>query len=192
MPTVSEISDQYVTDVADLDPIRGERWGVKSDGTRLTDWSPDGYAALADLLGTTARTVRAAEPADEMERLGAGFLGDWVQGELDVIEIGERERALSIIVGAPATTRSVFDLMDQSTPEAWETIAARLAAVPDSMTGYRESLQAGLDHGRPAARRQAVAVAQQCATPARNGRGGRSLRNLLAGRRHRQPRAQRG
>ena len=59
MPTVSEISDRYVTDVAELDPIRGERWGVKSDGTRLTDWSPAGYGALADLLRTTAKTVRA-------------------------------------------------------------------------------------------------------------------------------------
>ena len=172
MPTVSEISDQYVTDVAELDPIRGERWGVKSDGTRLTDWSPAGYDALSDLLRTTATTVRAAEPRDEMERLGAGFLGDWVQGELDVIEIGERERAISNIVGAPASTRSVFDLMDQSTPEGWENIAARLAAVPASMAGSRESLQAGLEHGRPAARRQAVAVAEQCATWAGDGTDG--------------------
>jgi len=172
VPTVSEISHRYVTEVAELDPVRGERWGVKSDGTRLTDFSPDGYAALQALLSRTKAAVTAATPADEPERLGAGFLADWVGGELDVLESGERERMLSVIVGAPATTRSVFDLMDRSTPEAWETIRARLLAVPKAMGGYRESLEAGIANGRPGARRQAIAVAEQCSTWAGDGDGG--------------------
>ena len=172
MPTVTEISDRYVTEVADLDPVRGERWGVKSDGTRLTDYSPAGMAALAELLSRTLKAVEEATPATEHERLGGGFLADWVGGELGVIEAGERERMISIITGAPASTRSVFDLMDRSTPEAWDTIRARLSAVPKALGGYRESLEAGLDHGRPAARRQAIAVAEQCETWAGNGTGG--------------------
>ena len=172
MSTVSEISDRYVTEVADLDPVRGERWGVKSDGTRLTDYSPDGQAALAALLALTLADVEVATPADEPERLGQGFLADWVGGELGVLESGERERMLSIIVGAPASTRSVFDLMDRATPEAWETIRARLLAVPKAMGGYRETLELGLANGRPAARRQALAVAEQCATWAGNRNGG--------------------
>ena len=172
MPTVTEISDRYITEVAELDPVRGERWGVKTDGTRLTDYSPAGQAALGELLSRTLASITAATPTSEPERLGAGFLADWVGGELGVLESGERERMLSIIVGAPANTRSVFDIMDQSTPEAWETIRARLTAVPKALAGYRESLEAGLEHGRPAARRQALAVAAQCATWASNGDGG--------------------
>src|SRR3990170_8410724 len=144
MPTVTEISDRYVTEIADLDPVRGERWGVASDGTRLTDYSPEGYEALSALLRGTLFSLTAVAPADEPERLGAGFLADWVAGELGVIEAGERERGLSIIVGPPSSTRSVFDLMDRSTPEAWATIAARLAAVPKAMAGYRATLEAGL------------------------------------------------
>src|SRR5262245_45776831 len=170
MPTVSEISDRYVTEVAELDPVRGERWGVASDGTRLTDYSPAGQEALAELLSRTRKDVLDATPASETERLGQGFLADWVGGELDVLELGERERLLSIIVGPPASTRSVFDLMDRSSDAAWETIRARLTAVPMAMSGYRESLAAGLEHHRPAARRQALAVAAQCATWAGNGR----------------------
>jgi len=169
MPTVSEISDRYVTEVAELDPVRGERWGVASDGTRLTDYSPTGYEALAALLRRTLADLRATTPVDELERLGAGFLEDWLEGELGVLDTGERERGLSIIVGPPASTRSVFDLMDRSTPEAWETIRARLVAVPGAMAGYRETLEAGLANGRPAARRQAIAVAEQCATWAGKG-----------------------
>jgi uncharacterized protein (DUF885 family) len=172
MPSVSEISSRYVDEVAALDPVRGERWGVATDGTRLTDYSPAGIDALADLLRRTGKAVDAADPDSEQERLGKGFLSDWVGGELGIIESGERERTLSIIVGAPASTRSVFDLMDRSTPEAWEKIAARLGNVAGSLAGYRQSLQDGLDHGRPAARRQALAVAEQCATWAGDGSNG--------------------
>ena len=172
MPTVSEISDRYVTEMAQLDPVRGERWGVKSDGTRLTDYSPAGFDALDALLRRTSESLAAAAPATEMERLGAGFLGDWVRGEADVIGGGERERWLSIITGPPSSTRSVFDLMDRSSTEAWEIIAARLRAVPKAMDGYRQTLATGLAGGRPAARRQAVAVAEQCATWAGSGADG--------------------
>jgi len=173
MPTITEISSRYIDEVAELDPVRGERWGVASDPTRLTDYSPAGYEALRELLGRTLDSIAAADPpADEAERLGAGFLADWIGGEAGVLDIGERERGLSIIVGPAASTRSVFDLMNHETPEDWARIAARLRAVPACMTGYRATLQAGLDHGRPAARRQAIAVAEQCATWAGNGNGG--------------------
>jgi uncharacterized protein (DUF885 family) len=173
MSTVSEISTRYIDEVSQLDPVRGERWGVKSDPTRLTDYSPAGFDALRELLARTLENLADADaPSDEAERLGAGFLGDWIGGEVGVIDAGERERTLSIIVGAPASTRSVFDLMDRATPEDWSHIAARLRAIPKCMNGYRASLQAGLDHGRPAARRQAIAVAEQCATWAGDGDGG--------------------
>jgi len=173
MPTVSEISSRYIDEVAELDPVRGERWGVASDSTRLTDYSPAGYEALRELLGRTLDALADADqPADEAERLGAGFLADWIGGEAGVIDVGERERNLSIVVGPAASTRSVFDLMDHDQPEDWARIAARLRAVPACMNGYRATLQAGLDHGRPAARRQAIAVAEQCATWAGSGDGG--------------------
>ena len=139
------------------------------DPTRLTDYSPAGMTALAELLRHTIRDMEAATPVDEYERLGQGFLIDWAGGELGVLEAGERERMLSNIVGAPASTRSVFDLMDQSAPDAWENIAARLEAVAGSIGGYRETLELGLANGRPAARRQAIVVADQCATWAGSG-----------------------
>ena len=173
MATISEVSTRYVDDVAQLDPVRGERWGVKSDPTRLTDSSPAGLAALRDLLQDTINDLGDAQaPHDEAERLGGGWMTDFLGGEVGLIDIGERERHLSIITGPPASTRSVFDLMDRSSAEAWQPIAKRLRAVDGALGGYRESLEAGLAHDRPAARRQALAVADQCATWAGNGDGG--------------------
>lgn len=173
MPTIREVSDRYVSAIADVDPVRGERWGVAADPTRLTDYSPDGQAELADVLRSSLAELASADaPRDEAERLGAGFLEDWTSGELAVLEAGERDRMLSEIVGAPASTRSVFDLMDRGSDESWANIAARLRAVDGAMAGYRASLQRGLDSGRPAARRQALVVADQCATWAGDGSDG--------------------
>jgi uncharacterized protein (DUF885 family) len=173
MATISDVSSRYIDEVSELDPVRGERWGVKADPTRLTDSSPAGFAALRDLLQRTIDDLdRADAPHDEAERLGGGWMKDFLGGEVGLIDLGERERWLSIITGPPASTRSVFDLMDGSRTEAWEPIAKRLRAVDGALAGYRESLEAGLAHGRPAARRQAIAVAEQCATWAGNGDGG--------------------
>ena len=113
MPTVSEISSGYIDEVAEQDPVRAERWGVPSDPTRLADYSPAGYEALRELLQRTLDALADADPpSDEAERLGAGFLTDWIAGEAGVIDAGERERGLSIIVGPASSTRAVFDLMD--------------------------------------------------------------------------------
>jgi uncharacterized protein (DUF885 family) len=173
MPTITELSSRYIDEMSDLDPVRGERWGVASDPTRLTDYSPAGFAALRALLAKTVSALEAAEPPrDEAERLGGRWMLDFLGGEIGVLDAGERERWLSIITGPPSATRSVFDLMDRSTPEAWRPIAARLRAVPGALAGYRQTLEEGLAHHRPAARRQALAVAEQCATWAGDGNGG--------------------
>jgi uncharacterized protein (DUF885 family) len=173
MTTITELSSRYIDEIAAHDPGRAERWGVKSDSTKLTDYSPEGFEELAALLRRTLEDLdRTDPPQNEIERLGGGFLRDFVGGELALIDARERERWLSIITGPASSTRSIFDLMDRSTPEAWEPIAARLRAVPGALDGYRRTLQKGLDDGTPAARRQALAVADQCATWAGSGDGG--------------------
>src|SRR3954468_20017996 len=98
MATISEISSRYIDEVSELDPVRGERWGVQSDPTRLTDYSPEGFAALRSLLQRTLDDLAQAEPPqDEAERLGSGWMQDFVGGEIGLIDAGERRRWVSII-----------------------------------------------------------------------------------------------
>jgi uncharacterized protein (DUF885 family) len=173
VPTITELSSRYIDEVSALDPVSGERWGVPNDQTRLTDYSPDGFAALRSLMARTVADIEAAMPArDEAERLGGRWLRDSLGGEIGLVDAGERERWLSIVTGPPASIRSVFDLMDRTTAEAWQPIAKRLRAVPAALAGYRATLELGVEHDRPAARRQVIAVAEQCATWAGNGDGG--------------------
>src|SRR5262245_14585673 len=112
MASVSEISDRFVEAFGELDPVRAARsMGVGRDSDRITDFSPEGTTAQADLFRSTLADLDAATPADESERLGAAYLSDVCAGECALFDSGERDRLVSHIVGPPAAVRLSFDLM---------------------------------------------------------------------------------
>src|SRR4051812_25328979 len=173
MTTVAEVSKRYVAQLAELDPVRAIRsMGVGADGTTLTDYSPDGWAAVRELLVRTREALAGASEEDEADRLGRLFLQQQIEGELGVLDAGERERTMSIIGGPPAAVRMVFDLSARASDDDWSAVAERLSKVPEAMQGYRESLERGLGSGRAASRRCSLAVADQLETWAgSSGRG---------------------
>ena len=173
MASVSELSDRFVDGYSACDPtLAALIFGVGRSGSTLTDYSPDGVAAVTDVLRRALRDLEEASVGSEAERLGAAWMKDWVGGRLGLFASGERERLVSPLIGAPALTRSVFDLMPQDGDEHWERIADRLEAVPSVMDGYAESLRGGLTQGHPSSRRLVGAVAEQCHTWAGDGSGG--------------------
>ena len=164
MAAISDLSSDYIDELAALDPVRAARMGIDQGGSDLTDYSPDGVERVAALMRSTASALRSAEPVDEAERLGRLFLLAQLDGELGLIETGERERQVSILAAPPSSIRTVFDLMPRADDDDWARIAARLTKVPDALAGYRATLEEGIASGRVAARRSAVAAAEQCAT----------------------------
>jgi uncharacterized protein (DUF885 family) len=162
MGRVGEISDRYVREFATIDPVRSIRFGTDSEEPTLTDYSPDGLAAKVQLFRTTLTDLGTAEPEDEAERLGKAYLTDMIAAELGLVEYGERGRLVNAVFGAAASVRTVFDLMDRSTDDAWARVAARLRAVPGCLQGYRTSLEHEREAGRVAGHRVVAVVAQQC------------------------------
>lgn len=138
--------------------------GIARDVTHLTDYSPDGVAAIAGVLRSTLADLdAAAEPVDEAERLGAGFLRDLCTNQLALDESGESQRMVSALAGPPAMVRMSFDVMPSATDDDWERIAGRLEAVPAAIAGYRASLADGAAHDEVASARLVEVVADQCA-----------------------------
>jgi uncharacterized protein (DUF885 family) len=162
MGRVSEISDRYIREFATIDPVRSIRFGTDSEEPTLTDYSPAGLAAKARLFRTTLADLETAEPEDEAERLGKAYLTDMVAAELGLVESGERGRLVNAVVGPVSSVRTVFDLMDRSTDDAWARVAARLRAVPRCLQGYRASLEHEREGGRVAGHRVVAVVARQC------------------------------
>lgn len=161
--SVTGIAERYVDDVAAADPVRAARsMGVALDAPRLTDYSPDGVAALRDVLARTERALAGAEPVDEAERIGKLFLLEQVRGELGIVESGERGALVSALVGPPAQVRMSFDLMPRGDDAAWERVLGRLRCVPGALDGYRRSLDESIGRGLAAASSVVETVADQC------------------------------
>jgi len=170
MSRVYEIADDYVGGFAALDPIAATSIGVTGYDHLLTDYSPAGAEARADLARTTLAALAAAPPTDDHDRIAAAVMQERLRTTLDLYEHGERLRDVRVIGSPLQSIRQCFDLMRYDTEADWETAASRMEAVPSALAGVRIALREGLDRGISAARRQAIAAAAQAATWSSDGR----------------------
>ena len=148
-PLPRQVADAYVDDLIALDPVTGTYLGEKESSNRLTDLSPAGQEALAELQRATLAKLDEAERrpgADaDIERRCARLLRERLTAQLAVHEADEGLRAVGNLHSPAHAVREVFTLTPAETDEDWAAIAERLRAVPAALAGYRESLQLGLD-----------------------------------------------
>ncbi len=166
-----EISDRFVDELAELDPIAATYLGVPGGEDELTDYSPDGHRARAELARRALEAVRRAEPADESERIARAVFVERVGLDVELHEAGADMSSLNVIASPVQDLRQVFDLMPAQTPEDWQHIARRMAAVPEAVRGLRAGLLEAARNGNVSAARQVTRVAEQCDAWA--GRGNR-------------------
>jgi uncharacterized protein (DUF885 family) len=159
--TISQIADAYVESLAALDPISATAWGIAGHEAEMTDYSPDGVAAIAELDRRTLAEVQAAPVADERDRIARDVMAERLGVKLDAFAAGEYLRAVRIIGSPMSSARGVFDQMPRATEDDWRNIAARLQLVPRTIDGYRATLAEGMRRGAPAAKRQARECASQ-------------------------------
>lgn len=164
-PPVSEvfaIADRYVAEFAALDPIAATAAGIKGYDDRLTDYSPAGADARAALARDAIAALERAPRETDTDRIAANVMRERLQVGIEQHDAGERLRDLRIIGSPIQSIRQCFDLMSYETAEDWETVRDRMARVPDAVAGVEAALREGMARGILAARRQALACAQQC------------------------------
>ncbi|MCP2256742.1 Uncharacterized conserved protein, DUF885 familyt [Streptoalloteichus tenebrarius] len=177
---VHEISDRYVEDYAALDPITATYLGVPGHDEKLTDFSPEGHQARAELSRRAVAAVEAARPADADEETARAVFLERVGLNVEIHDAGLDESSLNVIASPVQDLRQVFDLMPTDSADDWSVIARRLTAMPEAIAQLRASLAHAADQGRVAAIRQVTRVAEQCETWA-GLRGGRSFfANLIS------------
>ena len=79
--------------------------------TSLTDLSPDGFAALADLDRRTLAELAVTEPADETERVAKEAMQERLGLDLARYDAGEVTSEVNVIASPLHEIRMVFDLM---------------------------------------------------------------------------------
>ncbi|WP_146929191.1 DUF885 domain-containing protein [Cellulomonas xylanilytica] len=158
-----------MTQYATLDPLAATSMGIAGHDHEMTDHSPAGLQARADLTRATLQQLDGASPTDEIDQITLAAMRERLGLELELHEAGEFLRDLNNIASPVQNLRDVFDIMPTDSVEAWSNIAARLNALPFAVDGYVESLRLAAGSGAVAAIRQveeAARQAQELADPA--------------------------
>ncbi|MDN5743693.1 MAG: DUF885 domain-containing protein [Nocardioidaceae bacterium] len=154
-------TDQFVDDVAALDPITATFAGIAGHDHQWPDLSPDGFAAREALHRTALADVTALTATDEREQAAKDAFCERVGLDVERAEAQVERSEFSVITSGLHAVREVFDLMPTATTQDWETIGERLSGVPAALAGYRSTLTEEAAAGRVAAQRQYVEVAAQ-------------------------------
>jgi uncharacterized protein (DUF885 family) len=159
MTPVFGLCDDYVTRSAALDPVTAGMLGLTGVFGAATDYSPDGFAARAELIAATLAALEPMSLTSAADRLAAGFLRERLEAQLAWHQLNEPLRLVRAPIGLISSVRDSVDLLPRDGDDAWRNITARLAAIPVMFASWRASLDAGLAQGLTAARRQAVQAA---------------------------------
>ncbi|MFC7405009.1 DUF885 domain-containing protein [Georgenia alba] len=155
------LADAYVHRLAALDPLTATALGLPGHDHEMPDLSPDGLAAQTELHRSTLRDLGGTLPADDIDVVTHAAMRERLGLLVELAEAGELLRDLNVIASPVQAVREAFDLMPTQTTADWETIARRLAAVPDALEGYTQSLRAARAAGDVAPERQVLACLKQ-------------------------------
>jgi uncharacterized protein (DUF885 family) len=161
---VYEIADTYVERFAALDPLTATGEGITGHDHEMTDYSPAGVDERAEHDRAVLRALQVASIVGDADRIAADVLRERLELSLEEHDAGERLRDVRILGSPIQYVRMAFDLMPRDTEEHWQVIAERLALVPQGLASIEAALAEGVQQGIVAARRQAVACAQQADT----------------------------
>jgi uncharacterized protein (DUF885 family) len=159
---IDDIANRYVDQWAPLDPIGATYVGIPGHDDKLTDLSPSGYEALAELDRRTIAELEATETDEEREQVAKEAMQERLGLALAMYDAGETISEVNVISSALHGVRGVFDLMPTEGEQAAANIAARLAAVPTALEQWKRTLSEAADAGHVAARQQILEVAKQC------------------------------
>lgn len=163
MSVVDEIADRYIAEIAALDPIEATEMGVAGHDDRLTDLSPDGHAARAELRARTLAALDAAPLEAGRDEISRALMRERLGVARARHDAGDDLRDVRVLGSSMGAVRACFDLLPYDTDDQWATAARRMRAVPAALESWERSLREGMRRGVVAARRQALACARQAA-----------------------------
>ena len=158
------LADAYVERFAALDPLAATGEGITGHDHEMTDYSPDGIDERAEHDRATLRALDATPVVGDADRIAADVLRERLQLAIEEHDAGERLRDLRVLGSPVQYVRMAFDLMPRDTSEAWQTIAERMALVPQGLASLEAAFTEGVQQGVVAAARQAQGCAKQADT----------------------------
>lgn len=151
---VDAIAEDYMTKLAALDPFGATAIGIPGYDHLVTDLSPAGLSARAELDRATLSALDSVDPTDEIDAVSIGAMRERLGLAVETFESGWAHADLNNIASPLQGMRDLFDLQPVATVQDWENIASRLSLLPTSIAGYIESLRFGAASGKVPAKLQ--------------------------------------
>lgn len=161
MTKIYDIANDYVEKYAQQNPNSATAIGIPGYDHLMSDFSPAGADANDALNRQTIASLESATEENDRDRIAKEAIIDDLQISIDQHEAGEQYRSLRVLGSPLQGIRMIFDLMPRDTEEHWSNIASRLNLLPQMLSGYRSSLQEGLNRGLTTSKRQATECARQ-------------------------------
>ena len=161
MTEIFEIADRSVANYARLDPTLASIVGLPADEAAMTDYSPDGFAARANLQRLALESLGKARVEGEADRIARDVMRERLQVSVDGFNAGEHFLALNGFTGPFGSIRLVFDQMPRQTERDWRDIARRLSKAPASLGSFEQTVERALERGVHPAPRQLEDLARQ-------------------------------
>jgi uncharacterized protein (DUF885 family) len=160
---IDGIADDYLAQYVALSPIAATYFGITGHDEELDDFSPAGLEAHSVLRLETLARLERATPVDDIDRVTLAAMRERLGVAEETYRAGLDAMTLNVIASPLQDIRGCFDLMPTATDEDWGALSRRLARVPESLSGWQESLLAASAEGNVAPRRQVEACIRQCA-----------------------------
>jgi uncharacterized protein (DUF885 family) len=173
------VADRFVSRWAELEPTQGLIYGLAGTPGRLSDWSPEGRARVADALRDGLQELDRTPLGDGADRRAAAVMRDRLQSWL--ASAAARDWMLELDAGfsaPPAMDRIALSTAPLADAGDAELLASRLQGLPSRMQGYAAALRLGLAQGRPGPRVLAERLVTMLRETAR--RAGGYFRGLAA------------
>ena len=163
-----DVTDALLREMGRLDPCVAVVEAGEQDVDGLTDYSPEGHQARADLAARALRRIDALPAPSPLHE----HLAERLRARIAFHDAGEDLRELHVAATGPL--QLIRQCVESAVPgrdagraaseDGWARVGARQAAIPAALCGYARSLLLAAERGHLPTRRQVDLVTQRCRT----------------------------
>ncbi|GAB76768.1 Uncharacterized conserved protein, DUF885 familyt [Austwickia chelonae] len=151
---VDRIAEEYVDKVIELSPLTATQFGIPGEHDGYDDFSPEGWAALADLRRHTLGALDRAACQDDVDRVTVDAMRERLGLEEEIHDADLDLAEMNNLASPMQAIRDVLDLMPTSTGEELAVLARRMGHIPDALDQWHISVREAASRGRTPVRRQ--------------------------------------
>ena len=156
------ISSDYVDALTDRSPMFATAVGLAGSDHLWDDLTLDSRIDFADHMRTVqANFAGHVDHPDQEQAICARVMSRTLSDQIEAIDEGDHFEDVRHMRATFHRLRSVFDIMDTSSPQGWANVIERLRTIGTPLRQYRTVLDAGVAAGRVSARRQVESMLTQ-------------------------------